>query len=78
MAVPSMLIVAPRGSTKAEMPLSAPMLSAHSLDTGRVAAEEAEVKAKIMAAEAPLKKAAGLTPAKTLAETEYTTTAWTI
>ena len=70
------MIVAPKGRTKEEISSSAPMESAHSLETGRVAAEEVEVKAKIMAAEAPLKKVMGLMPAKALAETEYTTTAW--
>ena len=48
------------------------------MDTGRVAAEEVEVKAKIMAAKAPLKNLMGLMPAKTWAEAEYTTTAWTM
>ena len=38
--------------------------------SGMVAAEEVEVKAKIMAAEAPLKKATGLIPANALADRE--------
>ena len=70
MAVPSMLIVAPRGITKEEMSLSAPSSSAHSLLRGIVAAEEVEVKAKIIAGAAPLKNLSGLTPTKALAETE--------
>ena len=47
-----MLMVEPRGRTKDAMSSSAPSSAAHSLDTGRVAAEEVEVKAKIMAAKA--------------------------
>ena len=70
MAVPSMLMVAPRGRTKEETSLSAPKSSAHSVDTGRVAAEEVEVKAKIIAGEAFLKKVRGLTLPKALAATE--------
>ena len=77
MAVPSMLMVEPRGRTKDAMSSSAPSSPAHSLATGKVAAEEAEVKAKIMAAKAPLKKATGLIPAKTWADAEYTSMAWT-
>ena len=65
-----MLMVAPRGSTKEEISSSAPRASAHSLETGRVAAEEVEVKAKIIAAEAFLKNLTGLMPANALAETE--------
>ncbi len=45
-----MLMVEPRGRTKAAMSSFAPSSWAHSLDTGRVAADEVEVKAKIMAA----------------------------
>ena len=63
-------MVAPRGRTKEEMSESAPMLSAHSLDTGSVAAEEVEVKANIMAANAPLKNASGLMPARNWADRE--------
>ena len=78
MAVPSILMVEPRGRTKEAMSSSAPSSAAHFLDTGRVAAEEVEEKAKIMAAKAPLKNLAGLMPAKTWADAEYTSTAWTI
>ena len=70
MAVPSMLIVAPRGITKEDTSFSAPSSSAHSLLRGIVAAEEVEVNAKIIAGEAFLKKVMGLMPAKTLAEKE--------
>ena len=73
-----MLMVEPRGRTKAAISSSAPSSAAHSLDTGRVAAEEVEVKAKIMAAKAPLKNFTGLMPTKIWADTEYTSTAWTI
>ena len=52
------------------MSLSAPISSAHSLETGRVAAEEVEVKAKIMAGEASLKNLMGLSLPKALAEKE--------
>ena len=78
MAVPSILMVEPRGRTKEEISSSAPSSSAHSLDTGRVAAEEVDVKANIMAGNAALKNFSGLMPAKTLADIEYTSTAWTI
>ena len=70
MAVPSMLIVAPRGITKEETSPSAPSSSAHSLLRGIVAAEEVEVKAKIIAGDAFLKKVKGLMPANALAEKE--------
>ena len=70
MAVPSMLMVEPRGRTKEAMSLSAPISSAHSLETGSVAAEEVEVKAKIMAGKAFLKNFRGLILPKTLAEKE--------
>ena len=54
MAVPSMLMVAPRGRTKELTSGSAPILLEHSMVTGRVAAEEVVVKATIMAGQMPL------------------------
>jgi hypothetical protein len=63
-------MVDPKGRTKEEISLSAPRASAHSLETGSVAAEDVEVKAKIIAAEASLKNRIGLSPAKTLADME--------
>ena len=54
-----MLIVAPRGMTKEDTSFSAPSSSAHSLLRGIVAAEEVEVKAKIIAGDAFLKKVKG-------------------
>ena len=50
--------------------LSAQRIGALLAETGRVAAEEVEVKAKIIAAEAFLKNLTGLMPANALAETE--------
>ena len=65
-----MLMVAPRGITKEEISFSAPRSSEHSMLRGMVAAEEVEVKAKIIAGDAFLKNVMGLMPANALAETE--------
>ena len=68
MAVPSMLIVEPRGRTKELISGSAPMLLQHSMLTGSVAAEEVVVNAVIMAGAMPLKKAMGLILARNLTD----------
>ena len=68
MAVPSMLIVAPSGRTKEEMSFSTPISSQHSLETGRDATEDVDVKAKTAAGSTPLKNLIGLIFAKTLTD----------
>ena len=62
MAVPSMLIVAPSGSTKEVTSLSAPSFSEHSMFRGSVPTEEAEEKAIMIAGIMPLKNLIGLSP----------------
>ena len=61
-----MLIVAPSGRTNEEMSFSTPISSQHSLETGREATEDVEVKANTAAGRIPLKNFRGLMPAKTL------------
>jgi hypothetical protein len=48
------------------------MFRTHSVETGRVAAEEAEVNAKIIAEAAPWRQSRGSMPANTLTDREYT------
>ena len=61
MAVPSMLMVAPRGSTKEEISRFAPSFSEHSRVKGRVPTEEAEENAIMIAGSIPLKNCRGVT-----------------
>ena len=59
MAVPFIFIVEPKGRTKEAMALSHPRSSADLVETGKVAAEEVEVKAKSIAGADFLKNSAG-------------------
>ena len=77
-AVPSILIVAPSGSTKDATSLFAPSFSVHSRLIGRVPTEEALENANIMAGSIPLRNFAGLNPPMVLTIREYTTSIWTI
>ena len=63
MAVPSMLMVAPRGRTKERTGAGTPSLRAASMEKGRVPAELAEEKANTRAGRAVRKKVRGLTRA---------------
>ena len=65
-----MLIVAPKGSTKDATSLSAPSFSEHSLFSGRVATEDVEGNAKIMAGIMPMKNCRGLRPPMVFTATE--------
>ena len=76
MAVPSMLMVAPRGSTKEATSFLAPSFWVQSRLMGRVPTLEALEKAKMMAGIIPLKNLAGLMPPMALTDREYTRTAW--
>ena len=62
------MIVAPSGRTKDEMSFSTPISSQHSLETGRVATEDVDVKAKMAAGRMPLKNLMGLIFAKILTD----------
>jgi hypothetical protein len=59
-AVPSMLIVAPRGRTNDETSFGAPSFSVHSMLIGNVPTDEALEKANIIAGSIPLKNWRGL------------------
>ena len=72
MAVPSIFIVAPSGSTKAVTSWSAPRSSQHFIFIGKVPIDDADEKANIIAEDIPLKNSTGLRPPKVFIVNEYT------
>ena len=74
MAVPSMLMVAPRGSTKDVTSFDTPIFSVHSMLMGSVPTDEADAKAKPITGISPFRNFSGLMRANTLIMPEYTST----
>ena len=78
MAVPSILMVAPSGSTKLATSFLAPNFSVHSRLRGRAPTEDALENAIIMAGAMPLKNLRGPMPARDFTVSEYTNEAWSM
>ena len=72
MAVPSMLMVAPSGSTNEVTSFDMPIFSVHSMLMGSVPTDEADANAKPITGISPFRNLSGFMRAKILMMPEYT------